>query len=194
MENIVKLNPVMQMTESQKLKQDTLQFFQRYNQRRLLLNFKHFICVDLFTKEKINRRFLVTELLIYKFLLLLGKQIREESKNLLVEIEYALRETKKVSEQPEVRALLASFKREDQFYDGFYQDLIEGLEQKGLIHSLKSDTEAELGFRVYHSHQFEQDREKFEALLEKLSKEIFREILGEIKKKFTVNQNEEIFR
>jgi hypothetical protein len=44
-------------------------------------------------------------MLIYKFILLLSKQLKEESKLLLNEINYASRENKKVSEINEVKAL-----------------------------------------------------------------------------------------
>ena len=68
--------PKQQLSTSQQNKIDIVQTFMRLNQIRCQINFRHYVCVETFTKHQQVKNLSLTELIYEKFLIFLAYLVK----------------------------------------------------------------------------------------------------------------------
>ncbi|KAL4460968.1 hypothetical protein ABPG74_016440 [Tetrahymena malaccensis] len=161
--------------------------FMMINNNRQQVAFKHFVCVDLFSKIKKNTQHNIMnnyQLDYQKLILCIAASVKLDMQQLLIELSENENANKDLfNNTKELKALSQTIKKEQEFYKAFVDEFLSYIRNANYIEQLKNDKEVSFIFQKDASlNEFtDQDKQRVEDFIINLGNKVSKDILNNIR-------------
>ncbi|KAL4506887.1 hypothetical protein ABPG72_001308 [Tetrahymena utriculariae] len=159
--------------------------FMMINNNRQQVAFKHFVCVDLFSKIKKNTQLMNNQQLDYqKLILCMAASVKLDMQQLLLELNENENANKDLfNNTKELKALSQTIKKEQEFYKAFVDEFLQYIRNANYIEQLKNDKEVSFIFQKDASlNEFtDQDKQRVDDFISSLGNKVSKDILNNVR-------------